>query len=157
MWKYSAFLFDRDGTIYMKQKQRGFTLIELVMVIVILGVLAAVAIPKFVDLRTDAYLVSAKGYAGALSSANAINYAGCQAKGGVVTANVCVLVDSCADLGTLLQPSLTMAVKPDPTVAGTVYVALDTATTAVGITCTVVVGDGTTAGQTATYTATTAP
>jgi hypothetical protein len=68
-----------------------------------------------------------------------------------------VLVDSCADLGTLLQPSLTMAVKPDPTVAGTVYVALDTATTAVGITCTVVVGDGTTAGQTATYTATTAP
>ncbi len=141
----------------MKQKQRGFTLIELVMVIVILGVLAAVAIPKFVDLKTDAYLASAKGYAGALSSANAINYAGCQAKGGVVTANVCVLVNSCADLGALLQPSLTMAVKPDPTVAGTVYVALDTATTAVGITCTVVVGDGTTAGQTATYTATTAP
>ncbi|MBP8136054.1 MAG: prepilin-type N-terminal cleavage/methylation domain-containing protein, partial [Rhodoferax sp.] len=35
----------------MKQVQRGFTLIELVMVIVILGVLAAVAIPKFVDLK----------------------------------------------------------------------------------------------------------
>ena len=89
----------------MKQTQRGFTLIELVMVIVILGVLAAVAIPKFVDLKTDAYLASAKGYAGALSSANAINYAGCAAKGGVATANVCVLVNSCADLGALLQPS----------------------------------------------------
>ncbi|MBK7546835.1 MAG: prepilin-type N-terminal cleavage/methylation domain-containing protein [Rhodoferax sp.] len=38
----------------MKQVQRGFTLIELVMVIVILGVLAAVAIPKFVDLKSDA-------------------------------------------------------------------------------------------------------
>ncbi len=141
----------------MKQMQRGFTLIELVMVIVILGVLAAVAIPKFVDLKTDAYLASAKGYAGALSSANAINYAGCAAKGGVATANVCVTVAKCSDLGNLLQPSLTMAVKPGTTVAGTVYVAADTATSASGVSCTVVVGDGTAAGQTATYTATTAP
>lgn len=141
----------------MKQTQRGFTLIELVMVIVILGVLAAVAIPKFVDLKTDAYLASAKGYAGALSSANAINYAGCAAKGGVVFANVCVTVAKCSDLGALLQPSLTMAVKPTPTVAGVVYVAADTATTTTGISCSVVVGDGSAAGQVATFTATTAP
>ena len=59
----------------MKQVQRGFTLIELVMVIVILGVLAAVAIPKFVDLKGDAVDASTKGVAGALSSASAINYA----------------------------------------------------------------------------------
>ena len=141
----------------MKQVQRGFTLIELVMVIVILGVLAAVAIPKFVDLKTDAYLASAKGYAGALGSGNAINYAGCQAKGGVVTANVCVAVAKCSDLGALLQPSLTIGVKPGTTVAGTVYVAADTATTTTGVSCTVVVGDGSAGGQTATYTATSAP
>lgn len=59
----------------MKQVQRGFTLIELVMVIVILGVLAAVAIPKFVDLKTDARTAALNGVAGALSSSAAINYA----------------------------------------------------------------------------------
>ena len=59
----------------MKQQQSGFTLIELVMVIVILGVLAAVALPKFVDLRGDAQLATTQGVAGALSSASAINYA----------------------------------------------------------------------------------
>lgn len=38
----------------MSKHQKGFTLIELVMVIVVLGILAAVAVPKFVNLQTDA-------------------------------------------------------------------------------------------------------
>lgn len=54
------------------KKQTGFTLIELVMVIVILGVLAAVAMPKFVDLKGQAEIAAKAGLSGGLQSAHSV-------------------------------------------------------------------------------------
>lgn len=58
-----------------KVAQKGFTLIELIIVIVIIAILAAVAIPKYLDLQADAKLSATQGMAGALGSASAANYA----------------------------------------------------------------------------------
>jgi MSHA pilin protein MshA len=57
------------------KKQRGFTLIELVATTVILGVLAAVAIPKFMDLKGDASQAAVTGVADTLTTAANANYA----------------------------------------------------------------------------------
>ena len=57
------------------KKQSGFTLIELVMVIVILGILSAVALPKFVNLGSDARAASVKALEGSMRSTNSMIYA----------------------------------------------------------------------------------
>jgi MSHA pilin protein MshA len=69
-------------------KARGFTLIELVVVITILGILAAFAIPKFISLDTQARVATVNALAGSVKSAAALARSLEMANGGAANASV---------------------------------------------------------------------
>lgn len=77
----------------MRKGQTGFTLIELVIVIIILGLLAATALPRFANITDDARIAAVRGGGGGFASAVAITHAQWMAEGASTAASTFVALE----------------------------------------------------------------